>query len=187
MLAQSLWSDHPLVQTALPNVSGQERRSLLLVFTVPNELYPGPGPETSISHTRSPASNTSPDTLALAKDLGLGPALLELLTQPEAYEDPFAGGIVATEHGMRRGVLTLPGPDPSGVVREASAARAGGTEYFPGAAFSFWTEDDNVSANLPGLYGDPEALLASGPMPLLLWLGGESLGATPPPPRLTVS
>jgi hypothetical protein len=75
---------------------------------------------------------------------------------------------------MRRGVLTLAGPGPSGDVPSTDATKSGGTEYFPGAAFSFWMEDDNVAANLPGLYGDAAALCKSGPAPLLLSLEGPT-------------
>jgi hypothetical protein len=102
------------------------------------------------------------------------PALVRLLEPRAAYTDPFAGGVAANAAGMRRGVLTLGGVDPSGVEREASPSRSGGTEYFPSAAFSFWTQDNCAAAGLAGLHGAPHGTPMA-PAPLLLWLGGESL------------
>jgi hypothetical protein len=82
---------------ALPNLSNRERKAVQLVFSVPNELYPGP----------------DPDLHAAALEEGLSPAVLRLLETPPVYVDPFAGGVAATVDsdteagGMRRAILTL--------------------------------------------------------------------------------
>ena len=81
---------------ALPNVSGQARNSLLLIFAVPNELFPFEG-SFAAPATRQNQRGTGAGTYILAQELGLSAALLRLLKPPPVYEDPFAGGIVS--HG----------------------------------------------------------------------------------------
>ena len=82
---------------ALPNLSNRERKAIQLVFSVPNELHPGP----------------DQDLHAIALEEGLDPAVLRLLEASSVYVDPFAGGVAATVEsdteagGMRRAIMTL--------------------------------------------------------------------------------